>query len=61
MKPAEDLILQRKKASLVRAVSEGDFDPYSVAIIKAEIKEEETMQRTRRVAARQEKIEKLGL
>ena len=59
--PAEELMLQEKKARLARAVSEGDFDPYSSAIIKEEIKEEEAAQRKRRAAARQERIENLGL
>ncbi len=59
--PAEDLMMQEKKARLARAVSEGDFDPYSAAIIKEEIKEEEAARRKRRAAARQEKIENLGL
>ncbi len=59
--PAEDPMMQEKKARLARAVSEGDFDPYSAAIIKEEIKEEEAAQLKRRAAARQEKIENLGL
>ena len=59
--PAEELMLQEKKARLARAVSEGDFDPYSAAIIKEEIKEEEATQSKRRAAARHERIENLGL
>ena len=52
-----ELRLAEKKAMMERAISLGDFDPYTAAIFRIDIEEEEESLSRRKAMAREEKID----
>ena len=52
-----ELRLAEKKAMMERAISLGDFDPYTAAIFRIDIEEEEESLNHCKVMAREEKID----
>ena len=52
-----ELRLAEKKSMMERAISLGDFDPYTPAIFRIDIEEEEESLNSNKAMAREEKID----